>query len=149
MSREAFKKFDWEVAEAEAKAKQPAATPKPERDYFVPLTALAGLLLIAGSFAWPHFASRGPVGWTNDKALRHAQTQADLHAATDAAGHGSAPAASARVRELQERLNLELEELDAARNRGALGQRLLWWLGAACVAVAVWAHYRQRNASTE
>jgi hypothetical protein len=91
----------------------------------------AGLLLIVLSFAWPHLANRGPGAWTEEKAEQHARTRAELHAAAHARIHGHDSEEAARARELQERFEAELSELDAARSRGEDGARLIWWIGAA------------------
>jgi hypothetical protein len=104
-------------------------------DYLAPVGAVAGVALILASFAWPHVANQAPGGWTEEKAQQHAQTRAELHAASHALqpggkAHGDE---AARARELQAQFDSELAELESARNRGDTGGRLLWWSGAILV----------------
>jgi hypothetical protein len=119
-------------------------------DHFAPLAAVAGMVFIAASFAWPQIAERGPGGWTDEKAHRHAQTRAELHAISHTRSHvgrshsGPEGVTTERIRDLQAQFNAELAELDAARNRGENGGRILWWLGTGLVLVGGVLHLFRR-----
>ncbi len=107
--------------------------------------ASVGLMLIVGSFAWPHLNQRGPGAWTEEKALRHAQTRAELHAASHALMHGDQNSEGRRAQELQARFEAELAELDAVRRRGETGARILWGTGIALVVAGAAFYFLRRT----
>lgn len=121
--------------------------------WLTPIAVIVGFLLVAASFAWPQVANRGPGAWTEAMAQQHARTRAELHAAAHVLAHkhgsheshGDADEAASSATELQQRFEAELAQLDAARNRGETGARLLWWGGASLVLIGAALHWLRRN----